>query len=158
MTNLKTNAMRILDKNNIKYNVYSYENKDGKIDGISVAHKLNQDINKVFKTLVTKGHSNEVYVFVIPVDKELNLKASAKLVGEKSIEMISVNEINKVTGYIRGGCSPIGMKKVYKTVIDESCKNIDTIIVSGGKIGCQIELSPKDLINLIEGKTGAITQ
>lgn len=153
----KTNAMRILDKEKIQYNIYTYENSDGKIDGISVAHKLNQDVNKVFKTLVTKGSSKEYYVFVIPVEKELNLKVAAKVVGEKSIEMIKVEEINKVTGYIRGGCSPIGMKKLYETVIDKSCEACDSIIVSGGKIGCQIELSPKDLISLIKGKTEEIT-
>ena len=158
MANPKTNAMRILDKEKIKYEVYTYENKDGKIDGISVAHKLNQDVNKVFKTLVTKGSSREYYVFVIPVEKELSLKAAAKVVGEKAVEMIKVEEINKVTGYIRGGCSPIGMKKVYTTVIDKSCEKFETIIVSGGKIGCQIEINPTDLIGLINGKSGEITQ
>lgn len=158
VANPKTNAMRILDKEKIKYEVYTYENKDGKIDGISVAHKLNQDVNKVFKTLVTKGSSREYYVFVIPVEKELSLKAAAKVVGEKAVEMIKVEEINKVTGYIRGGCSPIGMKKVYTTVIDKSCENFETIIVSGGKIGCQIEINPADLIGLINGKAGEITQ
>lgn len=158
MANPKTNAMRILDKEKIKYEVYTYENKDGKIDGISVAHKLNQDVNKVFKTLVTKGSSGEYYVFVIPVEKELSLKAAAKVVGEKAVEMIKVEEINKVTGYIRGGCSPIGMKKNYTTVIDKSCENFETIIVSGGKIGCQIEINPADLIGLINGKSGEITQ
>lgn len=158
MANPKTNAMRILDKDKISYNIYTYENKDGKIDGVSVANKLNQDVNKVFKTLVTKGHSKEYYVFVIPVQMELDLKAGAKSVGEKSVEMIKVDEINKVTGYIRGGCSPIGMKKRYKTVIDASCNNHETIIISGGKIGCQVELSPKDLIALIEAETENITK
>ncbi|MDU4891668.1 MAG: Cys-tRNA(Pro) deacylase [Clostridium sp.] len=158
MANPKTNAMRILDKEKINYVVYTYENKDGKIDGVSVAHKLNQDVNKVFKTLVTKGVSNEYYVFVIPVEKELSLKAAAKVVGEKSVDMIRVEEINKVTGYIRGGCSPVGMKRVYTTVIDKSCENFEAIIVSGGKIGCQIEINPKDLIELINGKTEEITQ
>lgn len=158
VANPKTNAMRILDKEKINYVVYTYENKDGKIDGVSVAHKLNQDVNKVFKTLVTKGVSNEYYVFVIPVEKELSLKAAAKVVGEKSVDMIKVEEINKVTGYIRGGCSPVGMKRVYTTVIDKSCENFEAIIVSGGKIGCQIEINPKDLIQLINGKTEEITQ
>ena len=158
MANPKTNAMRILDKEKIKYMVYTYENKDGKIDGVSVAHKLNQDVNKVFKTLVTKGSSKEYYVFVIPVEKELNLKAAAKVVGEKAVEMIKVEEINKVTGYIRGGCSPVGMKKTYKTVIDKSCEHFETIIVSGGKIGCQIEVGPMDLLELINGKIEEITQ
>lgn len=158
MANAKTNAMRILDKEKIEYTVYTYENKDGKIDGVSVAHKINQEADKVFKTLVTKGTSKEYYVFVIPVAKELNLKAAAKAVGEKSIEMIKVEEINKVTGYIRGGCSPIGMKKLYKTVVDQCCESYETIIVSGGKIGCQIELSPRKLIELVSGAVGVITQ
>ncbi|MEG2935588.1 MAG: Cys-tRNA(Pro) deacylase [Clostridium sp.] len=158
MANPKTNAMRILDKEKIKYEVYTYENKNGKIDGISVAHKLNQDVNKVFKTLVTKGSSKEYYVFVIPVEKELSLKAAAKVVGEKAVEMIKVEEINKVTGYIRGGCSPVGMKKSYTNVIDKSCEDFKTIIVSGGKIGCQIEINTEDLIGLINGKVEEITQ
>lgn len=158
MANIKTNVMRILDKENIQYKVHIYENKDGKIDGISVAHKLNQDVNRVFKTLVTKGYSKEYYVFVIPVERELNLKMAARVVGEKSIEMIRVDEINKVTGYIRGGCSPIGMKKVYKTVIDKSCEIYESIIISGGKIGVQVEINPMDLIGLIQGLTEEITQ
>ena len=158
MASNKTNVMRILDKEKIQYRVHTYENRDGKIDGISVAHKLNQDVNKVFKTLVTKGSSKDYYVFVIPVEKGLNLKAAAKVVGEKSIEMIRVEEINKVTGYIRGGCSPIGMKKSYKTVIDKSCEIYESIIVSGGKIGCQVEVNPMDLIGLIHGVTEEITQ
>lgn len=157
MASPKTNAMRILDKKKISYNIYTYDNKDGKIDGVSVASKLNQDVNKVFKTLVTMGVSKEYYVFVIPVQKELDLKAAARVVEEKSIEMIKVEEINKVTGYIRGGCSPIGMKKVYKTVVDKSCEDCEAIIVSGGKIGCQVELNPKDLIDLINCKVEKIT-
>lgn len=157
VANQKTNTMRVLDKEGILYKVYTYENKDGKIDGISVAHKLNQDTNKVFKTLVTIGASREYYVFVIPVEKELDLKVAAKVSGEKFVELIKVEEINKVTGYIRGGCSPIGMKKIYKTVIDKSCENFENIIVSGGKIGCQIEISIRDLISLVKGKTEAIT-
>lgn len=157
MANSKTNAMRILDKDKIEYNTYNYDNNDGKIDGVSVALKLNQDVNKVFKTLVTKGQSKEYYVFVIPVERELNLKTAAKVVKEKSVEMIKVDEINKVTGYIRGGCSPVGMKKVYKTVIDGSCEKFENIIVSGGKIGCQIEVSPQDLIKLIGATIDNIT-
>ncbi len=151
MANVKTNAMRLLDKEKIKYTVHTYENKDGQIDGISVAHKLGLPVEKVYKTLVTQGNSKDYFVFVIPVDKELDLKAAAKAVGEKSVEMIHVVDINKVTGYIRGGCSPIGMKKKYKTVIDTTCNALDTMIVSGGKIGFQIEFAPRDLISVIDG-------
>lgn len=148
----KTNAMRILDKAKIKYNTYEYESKDGHIDGVSVANKLGEELNTVFKTLVLQGNSRELYVFVIPVNEELNLKKAAKVAGEKNVEMIHVKDINKYTGYIRGGCSPIGMKKLYKTFIHESAKDLDKIIFSGGKIGTQIEANPDDIINLINGE------
>lgn len=156
MANTKTNVMRILDNSNINYNIYTYEVKDSAVDGISVANKLGVAVEKVFKTLVTKGHSGDFYVFVVPVAKELNLKAAAKCVGEKSVEMIKVSDMLKITGYIRGGCSPIGMKKNYNTVIDDSSLNLDKIIVSGGKIGFQVEISPKDLIELINAETSPI--
>lgn len=156
MANVKTNVMRILDNSNINYNIYTYEVKDSAVDGISVANKLGVAVEKVFKTLVTKGHSGDFYVFVVPVAKELNLKAAAKRVGEKSVEMIKVSDMLKITGYIRGGCSPIGMKKNYNTVIDDSYLNLDKIIVSGGKIGFQVEIAPKDLIQLIDAETGPI--
>ncbi len=151
MATVKTNAMRLLDKAKIRYVVHTYDNKDGQIDGISVANKLGIPVEKVYKTLVTQGHSKDYFVFVIPVVAELDLKAAAKSVGEKSVEMIHVVDINKITGYIRGGCSPIGMKKKYKTIINSSCNDLDTIIVSGGKIGFQIELAPEDLIKIIDG-------
>ena len=147
----KTNVMRILDKENIEYKMHTYDNKDGRIDGVAVAAKLGQDVSKVYKTLVTQGHSKNYFVFVIPVIEELDLKAAAKSVKEKSIEMIKIVDIYKITGYIRGGCSPIGMKKLYRTVIDESCIELETIIVSAGKIGFQVELSPFDLLKIIEG-------
>ncbi len=147
--NLKTNAMRILDKAGVSYHTYTYDHSDGLIDGISVAQKMRQPMEQVYKTLVTKGASREYYVFIIPVAHELDLKAAARSVSEKSIEMIKVADINKITGYIRGGCSPIGMKKEYKAVLDSSCNKLDKIIISAGKIGHQIELSPKDLIRLI---------
>ena len=153
---LKTNAMRILDKEKIDYSTHSYNHDDGLIDGISIADKMNLPYNKVFKTLVTQGQSKNYFVFVIPVHKELNLKAAAKAVGEKSVEMIAVKDINKVTGYIRGGCSPIGMKKQYTTVIDKSCESCETIIFSAGKIGHQIEMNPIELLTLIGGKTEII--
>ncbi|WP_346848828.1 MULTISPECIES: Cys-tRNA(Pro) deacylase [unclassified Clostridium] len=156
MANTKTNVMRILDNSNINYNIYTYEVKDSAVDGISVANKLGVAVENVFKTLVTKGHSGDFYVFVVPVAKELNLKAAAKRVGEKSVEMIKVSDMLKITGYIRGGCSPIGMKKNYNTVIDDSSLNLDKIIVSGGKIGFQVEIAPRDLIQLINAETGPI--
>lgn len=157
MDNLKTNAMRILDKAGIQYDTFSYDHSDGLIDGISVAAKMGQPLEKVYKTLVTQGTSRSYYVFIIPVALELNLKAAAKSVGEKAVEMIKVADINKVTGYIRGGCSPIGMKKEYRTVIDESCLTQQTIIVSAGKIGHQIEISPEDLMKLVKCSSADIT-
>lgn len=149
---MKTNAMRILDREGIFYNTFNYDNKDGLVDGVSVAEKIGQPVEKVFKTLVTKGISGEYYVFIIPVSKELDLKKAAKVVNEKSIDMIKVSDIMKVTGYVRGGCSPIGMKKEYKTIIDSSWENLDTIIISAGKIGHQIEMKPEDLLRLIHCK------
>lgn len=151
MAETKTNVMRILDKKKIPYKTYTYETGDS-IDGVSVAHKLNQPLEQVFKTLVTKGKSNQYFVFVIPVAQELNLKVGAKVVGEKAIEMIPVKDMNQVTGYIRGGCSPIGMKKQFQTVIHESAKQVETMIISGGKIGFQVELSPMELATLIRAK------
>lgn len=143
----KTNAMRILDKNKISYRVNTYECDEFK-DGITIADRLGQSYEESFKTLVTVGKTKNYYVFVIPIHKEIDLKKAAKAVGEKNVEMIHVKDINAVTGYIRGGCTPIGMKKQYKTVIHESVKNFDEIIISGGKIGMQIMISPKDLINV----------
>ncbi len=147
----KTNAMRIIDNNDIFYRVLTYDNKDGKIDGISVASKINKRAEEVYKTLVLQGNSKEIYVFVIPVDKELDLKKAAKVIGEKKVDMIAVSDINKYTGYIRGGCSPIGMKKKYRTIIYRGAKNLNTMIISGGKIGIQIEISPMDLANVVDG-------
>ncbi|HAT4301601.1 TPA: Cys-tRNA(Pro) deacylase [Clostridium perfringens] len=149
---LKTNAMRILDSKKVSYDMLSYESEDGKIDGISVAHKIGVDEKNVFKTLVAQGTSKELYVFVIPVAEELDLKNAAKIAGEKKVEMIAVKDIMKYTGYIRGGCSPIGMKKNYKTFIHESAEDLDFIIFSAGKIGHQIKMNPKDLVSVVEGK------
>ncbi|HAT4117924.1 Cys-tRNA(Pro) deacylase [Clostridium perfringens] len=149
---LKTNAMRILDSKKVSYEMLSYESEDGKIDGISVAHKIGVDEKNVFKTLVAQGTSKELYVFVIPVAEELDLKNAAKIAGEKKVEMIAVKDILKYTGYIRGGCSPIGMKKNYKTFIHESAEDLDFIIFSAGKIGHQIKMNPKDLLNVVEGE------
>ena len=142
---VKTNAMRILDSNKIDYDTHSYTTDGEHVDGITVAHAIGRDAKQVYKTLVAQGHSKEYYVFVIPVDQNLNLKKAAKAAGEKSVEMIHVKDINKVTGYIRGGCSPVGMKKLYPTFVHESGQGLEVIIVSGGKIGFQIELKPSDL-------------
>lgn len=157
MSEFKTNVMRILDKAKITYKAHTYDHSDGAIDGAAVAEKMGQNPEQVFKTLVTKGAGRDYYVFVVPVLKELDLKKAAKSVGEKHVEMIHVKDINKVTGYIRGGCSPIGMKKQFVTVFDKSAENIETIIVSAGKIGYQIELAPKDLIEIVGAKTSEIT-
>ena len=153
----KTNAMRMLDKQKITYSVKTYDASDGVIDGVSVAGKIGQDVKSVYKTLVTQGKSKNYFVFVIPVEKELDLKAAAKSVGEKSVEMIVVKDINKVTGYIRGGCSPVGMKKQFQTVIDESAKELDYFFVSGGKIGVQLQLHPLTLANMIKATFSFVT-
>lgn len=149
MAGLKTNAMRALESAGIEYTAHEYEADGGAIDGVSVANKMGRSVEQVFKTLVAQGAGREHYVFVIPVAMELDLKAAAKAVGEKSVEMIRVADINRVTGYIRGGCSPIGMKKLFRTVIDSACILQETIIVSAGKIGHQIEVKPDDLAGLI---------
>lgn len=150
---VKTNAMRILDKNKISYEVHTYNVDDGELDGVSVAHKCNEDPKKVFKTLVTISNTKEYFVFVIPVEDKLNLKEAAKEVGVKSIEMIPQKDLLPLTGYIHGGCSPVGMKKLFKTFIHESCFNYETIYVSGGKVGIQIEVNPSDLLKICNAKT-----
>lgn len=151
MSKIKTNAMRILDSNKINYKMYSYESKKGEhLDGVEVAHQIGKDVSQVYKTLVAQGSSKNIYVYVISVDKNLDLKKAAKVANEKNMAMINVNDINKFTGYIRGGCSPIGMKKLYKTFVNETAKVLDTIVVSAGKIGYQVELSPEELQQLIK--------
>ncbi|WP_215533539.1 Cys-tRNA(Pro) deacylase [Solibaculum mannosilyticum] len=152
----KTNAMRMLDRAKIPYTQHSYDVSDGLIDGVSVAHKTGQNPDQVFKTLVTSSGS-QLYVFVVPVAKELDLKKAAREAGEKRVEMIHVKDILKFTGYIRGGCSPIGMKKLYPTLIDQSAQMFDTILVSGGQKGLQIEVSPLDLAQLIDAKFAELT-
>ena len=147
--NAKTNAMRLLDRSKIKYEILSYDVSDGKIDGLSVAQKMNQDPSTTFKTLVTASQNNEHCVFVIPVCTELDLKAAARATGQKNIAMIPQAKLLPLTGYIHGGCSPIGMKKHFVTIIDESAKCKDFIFVSGGKIGLQIKIAPDDLSRAI---------
>ena len=141
---VKTNAMRMLDRMKIPYEAHTYECEEF-VDGIQVADMLHLPHEKVYKTLVTVGNSKNYFVFVLPIEAELDLKKAAKAVGEKSLEMIHVKDINQITGYIRGGCTAVGMKKQYKTVIDASAQTLQTMIVSGGRIGSQIELTPEDL-------------
>ena len=157
MSEAKTNAMRILERKKISYISHTYDCGGEFSDGLSIAETLGEDPSSVFKTLVTRGASKSYYVFVIPVACELDLKKAARSVGEKSVEMIHVNEINSVTGYIRGGCSPVGMKKQFKTVFASQADNIEKILVSGGKRGLQIELLPADLIAAVDGITADIT-
>lgn len=157
MAEQKTNVMRVLEQKKIKYTPHSYPHGDEAVDGLSVAALIGEDPAKIFKTLVTRGASKGIYVFAIPVGDELDLKKAAKAVGEKSIDMIHVSEINALTGYIRGGCSPIGMKKQYSTTYDESALDHDTIIVSAGKIGYQVELEPQTLMQLTRGRAADIT-
>ena len=144
----KTNVMRILEQKKIDFNSYSYINTDA-ISGIEVATVLNQNPNQVFKTLVTVGSDKKNYVFLVPVSRELNLKKAAKSVNQKSVEMIKSKELLELTGYIHGGCSPLGMKKEFKTVIDSSAKNFNTIIFSAGKIGYQVEVKVEELNKVI---------
>ena len=145
----KTNVMRELDRLKIKYNHYCYVDTQA-VSGIEVAAVLNQNPDRVFKTLVTVGKSNKHYVFMVPVAQELDLKKAAKSVGEKSVEMLKSKELLPLTGYVHGGCSPIGMKKFFTTVIDISAQNFETIIFSAGKIGYQVELSLDDLCKVIK--------
>ncbi|MGN0620358.1 MAG: Cys-tRNA(Pro) deacylase [Porcipelethomonas sp.] len=144
----KTNAMRTLDQKKINYNIHTYA-ETGAISGNEVAQALGQDPKTVFKTLVTAGTSGSHYVFLVPVCSELDLKKAAKCVGEKKIEMIKSRELLPLTGYIHGGCSPIGMKKTLRTVIDRSAENYEHIFFSGGKIGWQIETSLSELEKVI---------
>lgn len=152
MAQTKTNALRILDAQKVSYEMLTYDNKDGKIDGISVAAKIGKEPKQVFKTLVAQGASKNIYVFVIPVAEELDLKKAAKAAKEKNVEMLPVKDIQKWTGYIRGGCSPIGMKKHYKTFIDQSSQQLDAMVVSAGKIGMQIVLAPGNLQEITQAE------
>ena len=148
----KTNAMRILDRAGVAYRVNHYD-CDEFIDGVHIADMLSQPYDRTFKTLVATGKSGAYYVFVIPVAETLDLKKAAKAVGEKSVELLHVKDIRAVTGYIRGGCTPIGMKKQYPTVIHTSALNFDELILSGGCLGAQIFLAPEDLIRVTGAKT-----
>lgn len=153
---LKTNAMRILDRSKISYEYQTYE-CDNFTDGISTADTLGLPHERVYKTLVTTGKSGSHYVFVIPIEAELDLKKVARAVGEKSVEMLPVREITTVTGYVRGGCTAIGMKKAFPTTIQENAQTLDYIYVSGGKLGMQLKLSPDDLKNVTQAQYADVT-
>ena len=153
----KTNVMRILDQKKIKYQEYFYGNTSA-ISGVDVAKVLNEDERRVFKTLVTVAKSKKNYVFMIPVKEELDFKKCAKSVGEKSIEMIPQKELFPLTGYIHGGCSPIGLKKPFLVTIDSSAKNFSSLIFSGGKIGYQVEADLKDLAKVIHYQFAEVTK
>lgn len=152
----KTNVMRLLDSKKINYKSYDYSNSDA-LSGIEVAEYLNENPNKVFKTLVTVSASKKNYVFLVPVNKELDLKKAANAAQEKNISMLKSNELLNLTGYIHGGCSPIGMKKTFKTFIDISASNYETITFSAGKIGYQVEVSLNDLNKIINFELKDIT-
>ena len=154
----KTNAMRKLDQAKIAYQTHSYCVEDGQLDGVSVAHKLSIDPARVFKTLLTHDSRRQVYVCIVPVARELDLKKAARHFGVKSLHMLPVRDLLPVSGYVRGGCSPIGMKKLFPTVLDESAQAQPTILVSAGKIGQQIELAPADLCALCKAGTADLKE
>ena len=153
---VKTNAMRILDKNKISYETITYE-CDEFIDGLHTAEKTGAPVEQSFKTLVAQGKSKEYYVLVIPIAEEVDLKAAARVLGEKSIEMIHVKDITAVTGYVRGGCSPLGMKKKYKTIIQESAEKYSELYLSGRRIGSTIKVNPVDLARAAGAEFAAFT-
>ena len=153
---VKTNALRKLDQKKISYETFTYSIEDDQVDGITVANKIGQAVEEVFKTLVLQGKNN-YYVAVIPVEATLNIKAISKVVGEKKLEMLAVKDLEKTTGYIRGGCSPVGMKKQFPTVIDASAQSLETIIVSAGQIGIQMKVNVDELVQLINAKVSPIT-
>ncbi len=154
----KTNAMRILDREKIPYTFHSYSwDGENVPDGASVARALGQDPARVYKTLVTQGASGQYYVFDLPVEEELNLKKAARAVGEKSVSMILSRQLLPVTGYVHGGCSPIGMKKLFPTIFQEDCLKYETIYVSAGRVGLQVEVPPEKLIALVCGMTAEVT-
>ena len=149
----KTNVMRVLEQKKIAYSAHTYPHEEGvAVDGVTVAQSMGFDPAAVFKTLVARGAKGQFYVFDVPVAANLDLKKAAKAVGEKSIEMIHQKELLPLTGYVHGGCSPVGMKKLFPTVIDASAENLETMIVSAGKIGYQVELAPHDLASLVRAK------
>ncbi len=158
MAEQKTNVMRVLDQKKVAYTSHSYPHGDDAVDGVTVAGLIGRPVEHVFKTLVAVGVSKKNYVFVIPVQKELHFKKAAKAVGEKSVSMLPVKDLLGLTGYVRGGCSPIGMKKQFPTYIDSTCEALDTMIVSAGRIGQQVELAPDTLLKLVRGRTADLIE
>ena len=158
MAEQKTNVMRILEQHGVSYTPHTYPHGKDAVDGVTVAKLLGQDPDCVYKTLVARGKSGGIVVFVIPVAAELDLKKAARAAGEKAVELVHVKELLGLTGYVRGGCSPVGMKKAYPTVFHELAEIIPTIMVSAGKIGWQIECRPDELIGLVGAKTADIIQ
>lgn len=154
----KTNAIRLLDQGKIPHDTFTYDAQDGFVDGVSVAEKIGKPVTHVFKTLVTQSGLGHYYVFVVPVHQELDLKKAAKAAGAKFIEMIPSKDITKITGYIKGGCSPLAMKKHYPTFIDVSALSIEQIVVSAGKIGLQMAMSPEALIEISQAKTADLVK
>ena len=153
----KTNAVRMLEQQKINFDLIEYELTGDQVDGVTVANKTGYPVSVVYKTLVVTAGPNKYYVCIIPVDQELNLKKVAKEVGEKKVELLHLKDLLPTTGYIRGGCSPIGMKKLFPTIVDSSSEKNDYIIVSGGKIGLQVKLTLADLLHMTKGKTALIT-
>lgn len=154
---VKTNAMRLLDKAKIKYDTIEYEVDENDLSGVTIAKKANLDDKMVFKTLVAKGDKTGYLVFCIPVAKEVDLKKAAKISGNKKIEMVHVKDLLGLTGYIRGGCSPVGMKKKFDTYFDETCKNFEKITVSAGVRGCQLLLNTDDITKFTNAKIDSLT-
>ena len=152
MAENKTNAMRMLDRAKVPYTPHTYETDGEHVDGITVATSIGEPLERVYKTLVTAGKSGGHYVFVIPVAAELDLKKAAKAVGEKSVQMIHVKDITAITGYVRGGCSPLGMKKQFPTIVHESAAAFDKIYISGGRIGTSITINPDSLLTVVRGQ------
>ena len=148
---VKTNAVRILERNKVSYELLTYE-CDEFIDGLHTAEKTGAPVEQSYKTLVMQGKSKKYYVFVIPIDREVDLKAAARAVQEKSVEMIPVKELTNITGYVRGGCSPLGMKQQFPTVIDATARAFDQIYVSGGRIGTTIKVNPQDLAKVVNAE------
>jgi len=157
MKQQKTNVMRLLDAARIEYEAFYYDTKDNRLDGVSVADKMGQNKDHVFKTLVTISQSGSLYVFVIPVQSELNLKKAAAAVKEKNVVMIPQKDLLPTTGYIHGGCSPIGMKKPYPVTVHSSAADLPKMVFSGGKVGTQVCMAPNDLIKMVNGKFADIT-
>ncbi len=154
----KTNAIRLIEQQKVPYELFEYTSEDGQaVDGITVAGKIGQPVAAVFKTLLATAGTNRYYVFVVPVASELHLKMAAKAAGEKKIEMLAVKELQNVTGYVRGGCSPVGMKKLFPTFIDASAESLEEIIVSAGKIGMQVKLTPADLAKITKAAFAPLT-